>query len=228
ITFSVPEICTRMPVVSIPVVKTNHRSTISCALMNLLGCLDERRRSDHHRLADLLSRVNEEIPVVFTIADGTVSLDGSGPRPGAPIHTDFVALSQDRVAMDASLAGLMGFDPLAIETVVRANGRVGTMENLCEIPLYPLRSVPSFRLRAPEPDFLARMEDRLMDRRRRKTHPGDGLIMRAMKRGGRLWYCLAHYLTGQNRQASKWIRDSVYGAQWLGKPEQPSGGGERR
>ena len=225
IQFSIPEICTRMPVVSVPVVKTHYRTTISAALKNLYGCLNDGRHNYHYRLADFLTRVNEEIPVAFTLADGTVSLEGSGPKPGTPKRTDFLAISTDRVALDASLARLMGFDPECIETISRADGRVGSTNGIVETPLPPLEAVPSFRFLPARPNFVARVEKKLRGgRERRKGPASDGALMQVMKTGAKLWYNLAYYLLGQSREARRWVIESPYGAQWTGAPEADGSG----
>jgi hypothetical protein len=223
--FSIPEICTRMPVVSVPVVKTHYRTTISAALKNLYGCLNDGRHNFHYRLADFLTRVNEEIPVAFTLADGTVSLEGNGPKPGTPKRTDFLALSTDRVALDASLARAMGFDPECIDTIRRADGRVGSMHQVVEKALPPLESVPSFSFVPARPNFVARVEKKLRGGRKRRTAPGgDGALMQVMKTGAKLWYNLAYYLLGQSTEAARWTRESPYGAQWTGAPEAEGNG----
>ncbi len=219
--FSIPEICTRMPVVSIPVVKTHYRTTISAALKNLYGCLDDNRHNCQRRLADYLTAVNEAIPVVLTLADGTVSLEGNGPKPGIPKQTDFVAACTDRVAMDESLALLMGFDPDRIETVVKARRRVDGHEPWKETPLPPLSRVPRFDFVPPMPNFLASVESRLRGSRHCPgtygAHPGP------LKKGAQLWFRLAYRLTGQNREAGRWIETCPYGPQWAGRPEEGEG-----
>jgi uncharacterized protein (DUF362 family) len=215
--FSIPEICTRMPVVSVPVVKTHYRTTISAALKNLYGCLDDNRHNYHCRLSDYLTAVNDRIPVVLTVADGTVSLEGNGPKPGTPRQTDFVAASTHRVAMDQSLARLMGFDPRAIESVARAAGVVDGPVSTEDVALPPLPEVPRFSFTPPRPNFVARVERRL---RGSRDCPGsDGPLMGPLKRGARLWYRLAYRLTGQDREAARWIESCPYGPQWAGRPE---------
>lgn len=219
--FSIPEICTRMPVVSVPVVKTHYRTTISAALKNLYGCLDDNRHNYHCRLAEYLTAVNERIPVVLTLADGTVSLEGNGPKPGTPRQTDFVAASTSRVAMDESLSRLMGFDPDDIETVRKARGRVDGNGDWEERALPPLSKVPSFDFAPPRPNFVARVESRL---RGNRDCPGsDGPLMGPLKRAAKMWYRLAYRLTGQDSQAARWIESCPYGPQWAGMPEGGDG-----
>ncbi|MBN2587336.1 MAG: DUF362 domain-containing protein [Candidatus Fermentibacteraceae bacterium] len=220
LSFGIPEICTRMPVVSIPVVKTHYRSVISVALKHLYGCLDDNRHNYHYRLTDYVLAVNSVIPAALTLADGTFSLEGSGPKPGIPKQTDFVAASADRVALDYSVSCVMGIDPLSVDTTVRGNGRVGTFEGLEEVCLPPMAHLPAFHFAQAVPNFVARVEKVLRGGRRRKGPGTDGPLIGIMKYGAKRWYNLAYYLLGQNRQAGRIIGQSIYGPQWKGLPEQ--------
>lgn len=218
LSFSIPEVCTRMPVVSIPVVKTHYRSVISVALKNLYGCLDDNRHNYHYRLADYVTAVNAVIPVLFTLADGTFSLEGNGPKPGIPRRTDFLAASEDRVALDYSVSRVMGLDPLSVETTLKADGTVGSTSDVLDVCLPPLASPPSFRFVKAAPNFVARVEHAL--RGGRKKEPGtDGPLIGIMKYGAKRWYNLAYHLLGQGRQARRIIEESYYGPQWRGLPE---------
>jgi uncharacterized protein (DUF362 family) len=219
LSFGIPDICTRMPVVSIPVVKTHYRSGISVALKHLYGCLDDNRHNYHYRLTDYVLAVNSAIPVVLTLADGTFSLEGSGPKPGIPKQTDFIAASADRVALDYSVSGVMGIDPLSVDTTVSGNGRIGTFDGLEEVCLPPLDGLPAFHFMRAVPNFVARVEKVIRGRRKSKGPGTDGPLIGIMKYGAKRWYNLAYYLLGQNRQAGRIMENSIYGPQWKGLPE---------
>jgi uncharacterized protein (DUF362 family) len=216
--FGIPEITTRMPVVSIPVVKTHYRTGISIALKNLYGCLNDGRHNFHSLLPQYLAAVNQCIPVAFTVADGTVSLEGNGPKPGRPIRTDFVAASRDRVAMDWSVSKVMGLDPSSIEIIRAAEGLAGTREGLEEKCLPPLAAPPSFRFAPAGPNFVARVESIL--RGGRRAGGGDGPLMDITRFGARQWYRMAYVLLGQKREAMDLIKSLPCGPQWLGRPEE--------
>jgi uncharacterized protein (DUF362 family) len=217
--FGIPAICTRMPVISIPVVKTHYRSAISVALKNLYGCIDDNRHNYHYRLTDYITAVNRAVPVVMTIADGSVSLEGNGPKPGMPLQTDFLAGSRDRVALDRSVSGVMGLDPASVETTSAAEGLVGTAEDLEEVPLPPLDRIPSFEFRRASPNFVARIEKRL--RGGTGDEPTtDGPFMGLLKTGAKRWYRIAYRIFGQGGEARRWIETGPYGRQWAGLPEE--------
>ena len=218
--FGIPAICKRMPVISIPVVKTHYRSEISVALKNLYGCLDDNRHNYHGRLADYVAAVNRTIPVAFTIADGTVSLEGNGPKPGIPKQTDFIAGSLDRVALDYSITGVMGLDPLSVETTRRTEGKAGSSGGLEEVILPPMEGIPAFDFMPAFPNFVARVEKRLRGGRKSDEPSSDGPLMGLLKMGAKRWYRLAYHLLGQGREARHWIANSRYGPQWAGVPEE--------
>ncbi len=217
--FSVPEICLRMPVISIPVVKTHYRSVISVAMKHLYGCLDDNRHNYHYRLTDYITAVNSVIPVLFTLADGTVSLEGNGPKPGIPKQTDFVACSKDRIAMDYSMAGVMGIDPLSVPSTVAGNGSIGSYQELEEVCIPPLSNVPQFDFVKPEPNFVAKVESRIRGNKKQTSPGSDGFLIPVMKQGAKRWYNHAYYLLGQNREARRWIKENKYGPQWDGIAE---------
>lgn len=218
--FSIPEICTRMPVVSIPVVKTHYRSVISVAMKHLYGCLDDNRHNYHYRLADYVVAVNSLIPVVFTIADGTVSLEGNGPKPGIPKQTDFLAASTDRIALDYSVAEVMGIDPLSVSTTVKGNGVTGSCDQIENVCIPPLSQPPSFTFREAAPNFVAKVEKKIRGNKEQSGPGKDGPMLGIMKTGAKRWYNLAYYLLGQNREAEYLMNNSIYGPQWRGLPEE--------
>jgi len=221
--FSIPGICNRMPVISIPVVKTHYRSVISVAMKHLYGCLDDNRHNYHYRLADYTVAVNSQIPVVLTLADGTVSLEGNGPKPGIPKQTDFIAASTDRIALDYSVSETMGIDPLSVETTVKGNGVTGSYEQLENVCIPPLSERPSFSFQKAAPNCVAKVEGRIRGKKEQKEPGQDSPFIGIMKIGAKRWYNLAYYLFGQNREAKQFVSNNIYGPQWQGLPE-----GDRR
>jgi len=220
--FSIPAICSKMPVVSIPVVKTHYRSIISVAMKHLYGCLDDNRHNYHYRLADYTVAVNSEIPVVLTLADGSVSLEGNGPKPGIPLQTDFLAASSDRIALDYSVAEVMGIDPLSVETTVKGNGVTGSYSQIENICLPPLSQRPAYSFRKASPNFVARIEKKIRGNREQNSPGTDGPLLGILKTGAKRWYNLAYYISGLNREARQYISSNTYGPQWKGLPEGSS------
>jgi hypothetical protein len=58
---------------------------------------------------------------LFAVMDGTFAGDGPGPRCMVPYAKNVILASADQVAIDATAAKLMGFDPLAIKYIRMAH-----------------------------------------------------------------------------------------------------------
>lgn len=114
-----PEILTRTRLVTLPVMKTHNKTTITGALKNQWGCLETLRHHFHLVLADAIADVNALVKPRFAVMDGTVGLEGDGPKSGIPRAAGVVLAGADPVAVDATAARFMGFDPYAIEHLVR-------------------------------------------------------------------------------------------------------------
>ena len=71
----------------------------------------------HETLVDLLVIQKEIHPGIFAVMDGTISGDGPGPRAMRLRVTNLMLASRDQVAIDATAAKLMGFDPLTIRFI---------------------------------------------------------------------------------------------------------------
>ena len=85
------------------------------------------------------------------MVDGIVGMQGDGPLYGEPINANVLLMSDDPVAIDATCARLMGFDPAGIEHI-RLCSKVG-LGNLAldKIKLVgtDLAKLPQFRFESP-------------------------------------------------------------------------------
>ena len=111
----IPEILTRTEVISLPVMKTHNKSVITGAIKNQWGCLQTLRHNFHLVLSQALVDVNTMVRPRFAVMDGTIALEGDGPKSGRPKEMNLVLASGDLVALDATAAQVMGFDPDMIE-----------------------------------------------------------------------------------------------------------------
>ena len=115
-------------VVHLPTVKTHVFTTMTGAMKNAFGGLLHYRRhwthsQIHKTLVDLLAIQQEIHPGVFAVMDGTIAGDGPGPRAMRPHVKNLILASSDQVAIDATSAKLMGFDPMSIEFIRLAHER---------------------------------------------------------------------------------------------------------
>lgn len=116
-------------IVSLPVMKCHHLSTITASLKNQWGCLPTFRHNFHPILHKVIVDINRALRPRFTVVDGTVVQEGKGPRTGRIRVADLVMASPDLVAADAAAARYMGFDPRQIGYLTLAEERgLGTID----------------------------------------------------------------------------------------------------
>ena len=106
-----PEILTRTQLITLPVMKTHNKTVITGAIKNQWGCLRTLRHNFHPVLPQALVDVNTLVRPRFAVMDGTIGLEGDGPKSGTPKEMGLVLASADPVALDAVAARVMGFDP---------------------------------------------------------------------------------------------------------------------
>jgi uncharacterized protein (DUF362 family) len=124
----VPKIFAGRNVLHLPTVKTHGHSTTTGAIKNAFGGLLMEVRHYAHEfihevLVDLLYMQRELHPGMFAVMDGTVAGDGAGPRTMIPRVMNAILASADMVAIDATAARLMGFDPMSIPYLRMAHER---------------------------------------------------------------------------------------------------------
>lgn len=115
--FMIPKRFIGENILHLPTVKTHVFTTTTGAMKNAFGgLLNERRHWTHpvihETLVDLLMIQKKIHSGVFAVMDGTFAGDGPGPRCMRPCCKNVLLASADQVAIDATAAKLMGFDPL--------------------------------------------------------------------------------------------------------------------
>ena len=116
----IPKFLMGKNIVHLPTVKTHVFTEITGAMKNAFGGLLHFHRHwthsvIHETLVDLLTIQKEIHPGVFAVTDGIFCGDGPGPRAIVPHAKGYLLASSDMVALDATSARLMGFDPLSIK-----------------------------------------------------------------------------------------------------------------
>jgi uncharacterized protein (DUF362 family) len=113
--------------INLPVMKTHHMTSVSLGIKNLHGVLHDdfkgyaHREDLHQKLADLLKIVKPTL----TVIDATTAMEGEGPGAGDPVEMNLIISGADTVAVDATAASIMGFDPLLVKHI-----RIAHAENL--------------------------------------------------------------------------------------------------
>lgn len=115
--FSIPKIFDNAYFITMPKLKTNVLSTITCCLKNQFGCnprLD--KQTLHPKLDKAIVALNLALGAPdFCIVDGIIGVGGIwGPSFGPPIHSQLIIAGTDEVAVDSVCAKIMGFNPSRI------------------------------------------------------------------------------------------------------------------
>jgi uncharacterized protein (DUF362 family) len=115
----IPKLYVGKQIIHLPTVKTHGHSVTTGAIKNAFGGLLKEVRHYAHKyihevMVDLMLMQKELHPSVFAVMDGTVAGDGAGPRTMKPREADYILASFDSVAIDATAARIMGYDPLQI------------------------------------------------------------------------------------------------------------------
>ena len=213
-----PEVLRDRLLVTLPVLKTHGVTTVTGALKNQWGCLRELRHNHHLVVNEAISDINELLRPAFAIMDGTVGLEGNGPKTGRPKVADVVLASSDLVALDATAARLMGFVAEEIEhlAVASARGLGRTDASAIDVLGMDVEGV-NFAFRPPTGGLIPRTEFALRRSRLRRLAfetPALSILAFAAKVYNAAWYAAVG--VGKRRRI---LRDSRYGAQWLGEDE---------
>jgi uncharacterized protein (DUF362 family) len=141
--FSIPEFYVGKPIIHLPTMKTHGHTGaiggtlkqtkeemknggITCAMKNAFGGLLTKRRHFSHQfmsevLVDLLIVQKQIHPNIMAIVDGTVCGDGAGPRTMIPRIKNYLIAGYDQVAVDATVAKMLGFEPLNLPAIKLAH-----------------------------------------------------------------------------------------------------------
>jgi uncharacterized protein (DUF362 family) len=210
----VPEILLKTTLITIPVMKTHGRTVITGALKNQWGCLRELRHNYHLVLDEALADVNALFKPAFAIMDGTVGLEGNGPKSGRPKVADRVLASGDAVALDAIAANVMGFDSQDIRHIQLCARQGSGISDLNQIEMIG-DDAPGLNLgfRQGRNNFVAVVEIAL----RRSFLRGlvfHTPLLSFLASGAILWYYIWYYLGTGRRYRDLILSHPFYGAQW--------------
>lgn len=123
----VPQILRDTLLITVPVMKTHAKTGITGALKNQWGCLSKMRHEYHLVLDDALADLNFVMRPALAVMDGTIGLEGNGPKSGRPRVADRILCSGDPVALDTIQAVNMGIDPATIRHLACCAARgIGT------------------------------------------------------------------------------------------------------
>jgi len=209
--FKYPKFLREVTTITLPVLKTHFRCMITGALKNQYGCLEDARHNFHDQLSQYICLVNAEVRPALALMDGTVGMEGDGPKSGVPRVCDLLLASADPVALDTAAARVMGFDPEPIEHLRLCHQQgLGRMDGIRYPDLDPAEV--NLRFQPPKENFVAVIEGRL------RHAPGAGKIFSGglltfFSLGAKLWYLIWYYLLTGRRRRNK-ILKTRYGPQY--------------
>lgn len=206
----IPEILLKTEIITIPVMKTHGRATISGAIKNQWGCLREVRHNYHPILKELLWEVNKLLPIKFAVMDGTVCLEGNGPKSGIPKVCNLILASSDIVALDVVAAKIMGFDADKIEHINYFRGKV--LKRDIEITGEDINKI-NLNFKRGKNNPVAQGEILLRNSYLKKIVFETKLFYIFCKTA-KLYYFVWYYFFGGRKYKNKIIQNTFYGKQW--------------
>jgi len=127
-------ICEADLVVSLPKMKTHHWAKATLSMKNLFGCMPGLVYGWPKNLLHGVGIPNSIIDVTAAVApalaivDGVVGMEGDGPIMGTPKAMGVVVAGTNPVAVDATCARLMGFEPHELAYLRAVSGVLGPIE----------------------------------------------------------------------------------------------------
>jgi len=128
---ALPQILEKAFFITLPKLKTSLLTGITCCLKNQFGCLPEVRKVKYHKhIDDVIVDANLATKPDFCIVDAITAMGGElGPGLGTPIPLNAIICGKDPVAVDASCAKLIGFNPRRIGHIRKAaKAGIGSMK----------------------------------------------------------------------------------------------------
>jgi uncharacterized protein (DUF362 family) len=121
-------------VVSMPKLKTHHWVGLTCSMKNLFGVVPGsvygwpknllHVKGVEQSIVDIAATIRPALAIV----DGIVGMEGDGPIMGRPRQVGMVAMSTDVLAVDATCARLVGFDPAKMPYLSVAGAFLGNVD----------------------------------------------------------------------------------------------------
>ena len=121
-------------IVSMPKLKTHHWAGMTASMKNLFGTLPgaiygwPKNILHVHGIENSILDLTATIRPHLTIVDAVVAMEGDGPIMGTARPLGFVAMGTDLVAVDATCARVIGFDPTKLGYLKQASAYLGNLD----------------------------------------------------------------------------------------------------
>ncbi len=108
--------------------KAHGQMILTAGVKNMFGCVSLPRRvwrhfsseNDHMVFSRMLLQVYQALAPRFTIVDGILAMEGSGPRGGIPRRLGLLIGGSNAVAVDRVIAEILGLSYLKLPTLAAA------------------------------------------------------------------------------------------------------------
>ncbi|MEI7555787.1 DUF362 domain-containing protein [Candidatus Chlorohelix sp.] len=152
--------------VSMPKMKTHHWAGVTLSMKNLYGIVPGIKYGWPKNILHVtgieqnIVELYETMPPQATIVDGIMAMEGDGPLFGTPKPAQVLVIGRDLVAVDATCARIMGFEPTKdfLKHIWYADwlGQgVMSKDRIIQKAL-PVESVKQSFVAAPKPEDVAR------------------------------------------------------------------------
>jgi uncharacterized protein (DUF362 family) len=210
----VPEILSHATLVTLPVLKTHGRTVITGALKNQWGCLRELRHNYHLVVDEALAILNRVLRPAFAVMDGTIGLEGNGPKSGRPRVADLVLASGDLVALDTIAATVMGIAPDEVAHLATCAAAGLGVNRLAEIDVRGLPLAAAIQPFQRGRNNTVAVVEILLRRSALRRLVFETPLLRLMSLGAKAWYWGWYYLYRGRRYRQAILAHPYYGAQW--------------
>src|SRR5687767_9475930 len=121
-------------IINVPKAKNHHIEPITGALKNWVGAVNQNWRNQNHGDEDHIPRFMDIMTVTrpaLCIVDALITGEGDGPIANLPRWCGCILASADPVAIDVTIARLLGHDPELLNFAKEAELRgLGTRKNI--------------------------------------------------------------------------------------------------
>ncbi|MDZ7821800.1 MAG: DUF362 domain-containing protein [Candidatus Marinimicrobia bacterium] len=127
-------------VVSLAKCKTHELTYFTGAVKNCFGLIPgftkamlHARYPNRNLFSDMVLDLLETVKPAFSFMDAVIAMEGAGPQNGKPKHVGLILGSANPVALDISMARIIGYDPMKIPMFRSAVERGIYLENMEDI-----------------------------------------------------------------------------------------------
>jgi hypothetical protein len=204
----IPEVLTRTVLVTVPVMKTHAKTVLSGGIKNQWGCLPKFRHNYHPVVDEALRDLTAALRPALTILDGTVALEGNGPKSGRPRICNLILASRDPVALDTVAGRIMGLDAFPVRHLdLCARAGFGERDwsriDVIDGQGRARSELPRLNFRPARPNPVSVVETFLRTTAARRLI-FESPLLRFFCWGARLWYFLWYYVLG-----GRGVRDAI-------------------